>query len=52
LTFEAQDTGLTRYRARVMHTTKEGKARHEAMGFQAGWGAALQQLVDLKKESA
>ncbi len=52
LTFEAQETGLTRYRARVMHTTKEGKARHEAMGFQAGWGAALQQLVDLKKESA
>ena len=52
LNFEAKTNGLTTYRARVMHADAEGKARHEAMGFEAGWGAALQQLVDLKKGSS
>ena len=52
LNFEATSAGLTRYHARVMHSNAEGKARHEAMGFQAGWGAALQQLVDLKQVSS
>lgn len=39
----------TRYVALVQHADAEGKAKHEAMGFHAGWGAALDQLVELAK---
>jgi uncharacterized protein YndB with AHSA1/START domain len=45
---EPHGTG-TKYRATVMHSTVEGRATHEAMGFQQGWGAALDQLVALAK---
>lgn len=48
LRFIPLQEGKTRYHARVMHTTTEAKAQHEAMGFERGWGAALDQLIELK----
>lgn len=39
----------TKYRAVAVHGTKEMKTQHEEMGFQEGWGAALDQLVELAK---
>jgi uncharacterized protein YndB with AHSA1/START domain len=42
--------GGTRYAALAMHKTPEDSARHEAMGFYHGWGAALDQLVAMIKE--
>ena len=45
---EPHGTG-TKYTATVMHSTAAGKATHEAMGFHAGWGKALDQLVALAK---
>jgi uncharacterized protein YndB with AHSA1/START domain len=36
----------TRYVATAMHADETGRARHEKMGFHAGWGTALDQLVD------
>lgn len=39
--------GGTRYRATVRHATPEDAASHAEMGFEAGWGAALDQLVAL-----
>jgi uncharacterized protein YndB with AHSA1/START domain len=44
LTFTPHGAG-TRYRAHVMHRDAGGKSAHEAMGFHAGWNAALDQLV-------
>ncbi|OYU43682.1 MAG: polyketide cyclase [Burkholderiales bacterium PBB4] len=38
------DTG-TRYTATVIHADEAGCKKHAAMGFEAGWGAALDQLV-------
>lgn len=35
----------TRYHAHLMHTDAEGRKVHEGMGFEAGWNAALDQLV-------
>lgn len=48
LTFTPEGSG-TRYRAHVMHRDPDGKAAHEAMGFEAGWGAALDQLVEFAR---
>jgi uncharacterized protein YndB with AHSA1/START domain len=48
LTFEAGEGG-TLYTAIARHKDAEDQARHEAMGFQTGWGAALDQLVALAK---
>lgn len=45
---EPSGTG-TKYTATVMHSNADGKAKHEAMGFHHGWGAALDQLVALAK---
>lgn len=39
--------GGTRYRAVAMHPDKDTCGRHAGMGFHAGWGAALDQLVGL-----
>jgi uncharacterized protein YndB with AHSA1/START domain len=39
----------TRYRALAIHPDAETCERHDAMGFQDGWGAALAQLVDMVK---
>lgn len=45
---ELHDRGAgTRYVATAMHRDPEGRAKHEAMGFRDGWGAALDQLVAL-----
>ncbi|HEY8526676.1 MAG TPA: SRPBCC family protein [Acidimicrobiales bacterium] len=48
ITMEPSGAG-TRYRAVAKHGTKEGKTQHEEMGFQEGWGAALDQLVELAR---
>ena len=37
----------TRYRATVLHVTEADARRHAEMGFEAGWSAALDQLVAL-----
>lgn len=39
----------TRYTALAIHADEEGCAKHAAMGFHQGWGAALDQLVALVK---
>lgn len=39
----------TRYRATAMHTDEAGAKAHDEMGFTHGWGAALDQLVELAK---
>lgn len=44
ITFEAEGTG-TRYRAVALHKDAADREAHEAMGFQQGWGMALEQLV-------
>ena len=46
LTFE-EEAGGTRYTARVMHKDEADRQRHAAMGFEQGWGAALDQLVEV-----
>jgi len=40
----------TRYMALVMHRDEEGCKKHEAMGFEHGWGKALEQLVAHMKQ--
>ncbi|MET8311309.1 MULTISPECIES: SRPBCC family protein [unclassified Micromonospora] len=39
----------TRYTAIAIHADASAKKSHEEMGFHEGWGAALDQLVDLMK---
>lgn len=39
----------TRYTATVIHADEAGCKKHAAMGFEAGWGAALDQLVAMVK---
>lgn len=41
--------GGTRYRAIAMHANEAGCKQHADMGFEHGWGAALDQLVALMK---
>jgi uncharacterized protein YndB with AHSA1/START domain len=48
ITFEPDGDG-TLYRAVVFHANAETKAKHEAMGFHDGWGAAAAQLEELAK---
>jgi len=48
IALEPHGTG-TKYTATVLHSTEEGRVKHEAMGFHRGWGAALDQLVTLVK---
>lgn len=40
-------SGGTTYRAIAMHRDPEGTKAHEEMGFHDGWGATLDQLVEL-----
>lgn len=43
--FEVEPDGdATRYRASARHWTHEAAEQHRAMGFEAGWGAAADQL--------
>ena len=39
--------GGTRYRAMIRHKNTEDRDKHLAMGFEDGWGKALDQLVEL-----
>jgi uncharacterized protein YndB with AHSA1/START domain len=39
----------TRYTAIAMHRDEDGRKKHEEMGFHAGWGTALDQLVAYAK---
>ena len=48
-TFEDLGNGRTRYTAAARHWTSEAREKHEAMGFEQGWNAALDQLVELAK---
>ena len=48
LTFDHQGEG-TFYRAVARHADADGAKAHENMGFHDGWGAALDQLVELMK---
>lgn len=41
--------GGTKYTAHVMHANKEACAQHAQMGFEAGWGIALDQMVAMIK---
>ncbi len=41
--------GMTKYTAFGLHASKEVKAKHEEIGFKEGWGAALDQLIQLMK---
>lgn len=50
LTFEPHAQG-THYRAMVVHADAEGRKQHEAMGFQDGWGKALDQLIAMAKSA-
>lgn len=43
-TFEEEGTG-TRYTASARHWTAEARDSHQAMGFEAGWGAVADQLA-------
>ena len=41
--------GRTQFIWRALHWTEETLKEHEAMGFEAGWGAATDQLEALAK---
>ena len=41
--------GGTRYRAVAIHQNADDQKKHKEMGFEEGWGAALDQLVALVK---
>lgn len=42
--------GGTRYSASVFHADEAGCKKHADMGFEAGWGAALDQMVAMIKK--
>lgn len=44
ITFEAEGSG-TRYSSRVLHRTDADALKHNEMGFQEGWGMAIDQLA-------
>lgn len=46
----ADDGPGTRYTATVIHADEAGCKKHADMGFEAGWGAALDQLVAMIKQ--
>ena len=48
----ADEGGRTRYTATARHWTAEAKAQHEAMGFEAGWGASADQLAAVARSIA
>jgi uncharacterized protein YndB with AHSA1/START domain len=43
----ADEGGKTRYTATARHWTAEAAEQHAAMGFEAGWGAAADQLAEV-----
>jgi uncharacterized protein YndB with AHSA1/START domain len=42
-----EDGGQTRYTATARHWTAEARDQHAAMGFEVGWNAATDQLVEV-----
>lgn len=51
--FEFEPDGdRTRYRASARHWREEDKSNHEAMGFEAGWGAVAAQLEEVARRLA
>ena len=46
----ADHAGGTRYTATVIHADEDGCTKHAAMGFEGGWGTALDQLVAMIKK--
>ncbi|HMB57535.1 MAG TPA: SRPBCC family protein [Arenimonas sp.] len=48
ISLQAQGSG-TRYRARVIHGNQADRAKHAAMGFEQGWGRALDQMLAMIK---
>lgn len=41
----------TKYSAMVIHGDESSARKHEAMGFEAGWGKALDQMVEMIKKN-
>lgn len=50
--FEDLGDGRTRYTAIARHWTAEARDSHAAMGFEAGWNAATDQLVEVARRLA
>ncbi len=48
ITMEPEGSG-TRYTARAMHADEKRAQQHALMGFEQGWGKALDQMVALMK---
>lgn len=48
LRFTPLPEGGTHYSALVMHEDEAGRLAHAALGFEQGWGMALDQLIELK----
>jgi uncharacterized protein YndB with AHSA1/START domain len=48
ITLQPTDPG-TMYHVRIQHADEASRHKHEAMGFHAGWGIALDQLVAYMK---
>jgi uncharacterized protein YndB with AHSA1/START domain len=48
ITMQPEGSG-TRYVARAIHGDRAARDKHEEMGFFDGWGAALDQLVEVAK---
>jgi uncharacterized protein YndB with AHSA1/START domain len=46
----ADQPGGTRYTATVIHADETGRKQHATMGFESGWGKALDQLVAMVKK--
>ena len=49
--FEPEDSG-TRYTGRVRHWDAEAQNKHQAMGFEQGWGIVAGQLAEIAEEEA
>jgi uncharacterized protein YndB with AHSA1/START domain len=47
--FADAGAGKTRYTATARHWTLENANKHAEMGFEGGWGTALEQLVEYTK---
>jgi uncharacterized protein YndB with AHSA1/START domain len=50
-TFEPLSDGRTQLNARALHWTAESCEKHEAMGFEQGWGESLDRLIAITLRS-
>ena len=48
----SDDAGGTLYAGRVLHASAEDRRKHEEMGFEPGWGAAIAQLEEVARRLA